>query len=63
METKPRTWLTAREAADYLNINYPRFTRLANKGHIPRTLIEGTKRTYRYKTDLLDRWMLDHQEG
>jgi excisionase family DNA binding protein len=62
VETKQRTWLTAKEAAEYLGINYPRFTRLANQGVVPRSLVPGTIRTYRYNVDVLDQWMLENQE-
>ncbi len=62
METKQRTWLTARQAAEYLGLNYPRFTRLANQGEVPRTLVPGTKRTYRYNLEVLDQWMFENQE-
>ena len=63
METKPKTWLTPREAAEHVGMNYPRFTKLAKEAGIPRTLLPGTARTYRYNVGRLDRWMLEHQEG
>lgn len=63
METTHRTWLSAKEAAAYLGINYPRFTRLANRGGVPRTLVPGTIRTYRYNVDVLNEWMLENQES
>lgn len=62
METKEKLWLTAREAAAHVGIPYARFTQLAKRGLIPRTLVPGTKGTYRYNVEVLDKWMLEHQE-
>ena len=53
----------AKEAAAYIGIAYPKFTSLATEGRVPRTLVPGTKRTYRYDRRVLDEWMLRHQEG
>ncbi len=62
-KTQPKVWMSAREAAAYVGIHYPTFTRLATKGVVPRTLVEGTKRTYRYNINALDKWMFEHQES
>ena len=62
-DTAQRTWLTPRQAADYVGINYPRFTRIAKREGIPRTLVPGTKRTYRYKISNLDEWMHANEEN
>lgn len=61
METKTKTWLTPREAAEHVGMNYPRFTKLAKAAGIPRTLLPGTTRTYRYNVNQLNTWMLEHQ--
>lgn len=63
METTQRAWMSAKEAAEYIRIAYPKFTNLATQGLIPRTLVPDTKMTYRYNKDVLDKWMLEHQEG
>ncbi len=63
METRAKIWLTTREAAAHVGVPYARFTQLAKRGLVPRTLVPGTEQTYRYNVDVLDMWMLDHQEG
>jgi hypothetical protein len=55
--------MSAKEAAAYIGIAYAKFTALATAGKIPRTLVPGTKRTYKYNVRQLDEWMLRHQEG
>lgn len=63
METTEQTWLTAKQAAEHVNVRYSRFTQISNRGLVPRTLVPGTKRTYRYSLEALDSWMIENQEG
>lgn len=62
-QERQRVWMSAKEAAAYVGIAYPKFTALGTQGRIPRTLIPETKRTYRYNRHVLDEWMLKHQES
>lgn len=67
METKSSAvtadaWVGAREAAAHVGVNYYTFTQLAKNGHVPRTKVPGTKKTYRYNLRVLDEWMLGAQE-
>ena len=61
--SEAEVWVGAREAAKHVGISYVKFTQLAKNGHVPRTKVPGTAKTYRYNLRVLDQWMLEAQEG
>lgn len=52
-----RQWFKMKEAAAYIELPYSTFTQLAAQGHIPVSLVPGTKQTYRVHREELDNYL------